>query len=128
MKRLLLPLALLLSCGAHAQNKAVVYTEGGLAAAEKSWDTYYHDTADACESRYEPKTPEMETCFGAVYDIDAKVETAVRSIVALLRAYWTARAAEEEVDLPKLLGQIQAVIDDLPPEAKTYFDRVKGLL
>jgi len=47
--------------------------------------------------------------------------------VALLRAYWRRRAAGEKPDLSQVLLEIQAIFDDLPPEAKQFFDRVRGI-
>ncbi len=112
---------------AHSANKAVVYTEEGLRAAETTWDGYYRAEADRCGSLHEPKTPEMEECFGDTYDADAKVAAAVQSAVALLRAYWLARAAGENPDFTELMREVQKIMDDLPPEAWQYFARVKGI-
>lgn len=110
-----------------ASDKATVYTEEGLRAAEQGWDGHYNAEADRCEKLHEPETPAMEKCFGHTYDVDAVVATAVKSAVALLRGYWTARAAGKSPDLAKVLAEIQVLVDDLPPEAKKYFDRVRGL-
>lgn len=125
--RLVVFLSLPCLAGCAASDKATIYTEEGLRGAEQGWDGYYNDEADRCESLHEPKTPEMEQCLGATYDADAAVALVVQSAVALLRGYWIARAAGENPDLTKVLTQIQALIDDLPPEAKKYFDRVKGI-
>lgn len=116
-----------MGCAHQAQNKAALYTEEGLRGAEQGWDTYYNSEADRCEKLHEPQTPEMEACFGQTYDIDAQVAKVVESAVALLRAYWRRRAAGEDPDLSQVLSEIQALVDDLPPEAKAYFDRVKGI-
>ena len=83
MKHLLISLLLLVGCA--TSNRVMVYTEGGIEAAEKGWDTHYNAKGDDCERKFKPKTPAMEECFGATYDADAAVERAVRSIVALLR-------------------------------------------
>lgn len=120
--------SILLTMGcAHSANKAVVYTEEGLRAAETTWDGYYRFEAERCESRYEPKTPEMEECFGSTYDADAKVAEAVQSAVALLRTYWLARATGKDPDFAELMREVQKIVDDLPPEAGQYFARVKGV-
>lgn len=110
-----------------ALDKATVYTEEGLRGAEQGWDTQYNAEGDRCEKLHDPQTPAMEECFGSTYDANAMVGTVVKSAVALLRGYWIARAAGENPDLAKILTEVQALIDDLPPEAKKYFDRVKGL-
>jgi hypothetical protein len=68
----------------------------------------------------------MEGCFGATYDADAKVATAIESAVALLRAYWTARASGEKPDWTKVMKQVKQIIDGLPSEAKVIFERVSG--
>lgn len=108
-------------------NAAAVYTEGGLRAGAGAWDAVYKAKATECESKHEPATPEMEGCFGAYFDADAKVGTAIEAAVAVLRTYWVARAAGEKPDVKKLAQQLADIIEDLPPEAKEYFDRVKGL-
>lgn len=105
----------------------MVYTEFGLLEAEKTWDAFYHEKAEECGSKHEPETPEMETCFGGVYDADAKVAEAVQVAVALLRGYWTARAAGEDPDWSKVATRVQALIEDLPPQARGYFERIEGL-
>jgi hypothetical protein len=126
--RLVLPLALALVMPAcAASDKATIYTEEGLRAAEQGWDGNYNAEGDRCENLHEPKTPGMEDCFGKTYDADAAVALVVKSAVALLRGYWRRRAAGEKPDLAQVLKEVQALVDELPPEAKKYFDRVKGL-
>lgn len=110
-----------------ASDKATVYTEEGLRAAEQGWDGAYEAEASRCEKLHEPKTPGMEECFGKTYDADAAVAIAVQSAVALLQGYWRRRAAGEKPDFAQILKEVQALVDDLPPEAKEYFDRVRGL-
>ena len=128
MKRVLLALLpFFLTCGCAHVDKTMVYTEAGLRAAESSWDAAYNAKADECEKKYEPQTPEMEECFGPIFDADEKVEIALESSVALLRSYWVARAAGEKPDLMKVLREISKIVKDLPPEAKRYFDKVKGI-
>lgn len=123
-----LSIVLLLFCSAcAASNKIAVYTENGLTAGEQIWDVHYRSEAARCEKLHEPKTSGMEQCFGDTYDADAKVATAIQSAVALLRTYWTARAAGEKPDWAETLKQVQAIIDGLPPEAVGYFKRVAGL-
>lgn len=124
MKRISLVLVLLVGCAA---NQKVIYTEEGLRAAEQAWDGYYRAEAERCEKLHEPETPEMETCFGKTYDADAHIATAVQSAVAVLRTYWAARAAGDKPDFAEVLRQVQAIVDDLPPEARKYFDNVRGL-
>jgi hypothetical protein len=115
------------SCSCAAANKVAVYTENGLRAGEQAWDGHYRTKAEHCEKLHEPETPEMEECFGKTYDANEKVGTAIQSAVALLRAYWTARAAGDQPDWGKVIEEVQKIIDDLPPEAKAYFDKVRGL-
>jgi hypothetical protein len=122
-----LTIALLLCFGCAHGNRAALYTEDGLRAAESAWDAYYRAEAARCERLHEPRTPEMEACFGNTYDADGRVGTAVQSAVSLLRAYWAARAAGGRPDLQALLQQVAAIVRDLPPEARAYFDKVKGL-
>lgn len=124
----LIPVLLVGMCMAcAASNKAMIYTEEGLRGAEQGWDAAYNAEADRCEALHEPKTPEMEACFGATYDANAAVGVAVQSAVAILQAYWRRRAAGEKPDLKQALLEIQAIFNSLPPQAKQYFDRVKGI-
>lgn len=125
MKRLLLASCVLFGCA--AADKALIYTENGLRAGEQSWDGHYRGEATRCETLHEPETPDMEACFGDTYDADAKVATAVESAVALLRGYWTARAAGKNPDWPAVAQQVQAILADLPPEAAAFFAKVSGL-
>ncbi len=127
MRRVLLGALLSLSACATTSNKVAVYTENGLRAGEQSWDGHYRSEAARCEKLHEPKTPEMETCFGDTYDADAKVATAIKSAVALLRTYWTARAAGQKPDWATVMKQVQEILNDLPPEAADYFKKVAGL-
>lgn len=108
-------------------NQVAVYTEGGLRAGADAWDKAYKARAADCESKHEPATPEMEGCFGAYFDADAKVGTALEAAVAILRTYWVARAAGEKPDVKELASQLADIIEDLPPEAKEFFERVRGL-
>ena len=108
-------------------NAAAVYTEGGLRAGAGAWDTAYRTKAVDCESKHEAATPAMEGCFGAYFDADAKVGTAIETAVAILRTYWVARAAGEKPDVKRLAADLATIIEDLPPEAREFFDRVKGL-
>lgn len=112
---------------AGCANQAAVYTEGGIRAGAQAWDAAYKTKATECESKHEPATPEMEGCFGAYFDADAKVGTAIEAAVAILRTYWVARAAGEKPDVKKLASDLAKILEDLPPEAKEYFERVKGL-
>lgn len=120
-------LSALVACA--ASNKAAVYTENGLRAGEQAWDAYYREEAARCEKLHEPQTPEMETCFGATYDADAAVATAIESAVALLRTYWLARAAGQEPDpsWTEIMAEVEQILRDLPPEALEFFQRVRGI-
>lgn len=106
---------------AHFSDRAAIYTEGSIRAAEEKWHEYYNATADDCEAEHEPKTQEMEECFGDTYDANAKVEVAIRSVVAMLRAYWTARSQGSNPDFGSLQVEIDRIFQDLPPEARDVF-------
>ena len=110
-----LPLA---ACASSTGDRAVVYSEESLALAELAWDAAYRARAEFCESKYEPKTPEMEDCFGAWYDADADVARALETSVAILRAYWRARAAGKNPSWAEVVSQINAALADLPKEAQ----------
>jgi hypothetical protein len=125
MRRIAILLLLVSACA--AADKATVYTENGLRAGEQAWDGHYRSEATRCEQLHEPETPEMEACFGHTYDADAKVATAITTAVALLRAYWAARAAGEQPDWKAVAQQVTAIIEALPPEARAYLERVKGI-
>jgi len=52
----------------------------------------------------------------------------VRAIVALLRTYWTARAAgESDPGWAETQARVAAIVGDLPPLSREYFERIKGL-
>lgn len=108
-------------------NAAAVYTEGGLRAGAEAWDGVYKAKAAECSSQFEPNTPDMEGCFGAHYDADAKVGIVIESAVAALRTYWTARAAGKNPDIKVLAQRLREIFEDLPLEAREMFDRVRGL-
>lgn len=107
----------------------MLVTEEGLRAAEASWDAHYHATADRCEAKHAPQTPEMEQCFGATYDANYAVDIAVQAAVYGLREYWQARALGAEPDRPlgEVLREIARMFERLPPEAREYFTRVTGI-
>lgn len=112
----------LTSCQAHT---VALQAETGLRAAEKVWHTRYLAQADLCAAIADPRSAEMEACFGTYFDTNAKVETAVRSAVSILRAYWAARAAGDNPDAMKAARDIAAILDSLPDEAREVFDRIK---
>lgn len=117
----------LLGCSALA-GKATIYTEQGVRLAAEQWDVAYYDQLNFCQEKFPVKgSPEAEKCFGAYFDADGKVATAVRSIVALLRTYWLARSKGMSPDWAETAKQVLAILDDLPPEAREYFDRVEGI-
>lgn len=126
LKRALLCCCLVL-VGCAVSNKAMVITENGLRAGEKSWDAHYRSEAERCEGLYEPKTPEMEDCFGETYDADAEVAKAIEAAVALLRAYWLARSQGKTPDWNALMSDVQAIIQDLPEPAREFFQRVQDI-
>lgn len=115
-------------CSVALRDRGVVYTELGLTAAAEQWDDAYHERLKHCKASFEPETPEAETCFGEWFDADAKVDTALRSAIALLRTYWTARAAgESDPGWRETSTRVAALIRDLPPVARQYFERIKGI-
>lgn len=119
---------ILASCSAALRDRAVVWTEQGLAAAELQWDEAFHERLRYCRNTHPPKTPAAEQCFGPWYDADEHVDTAVRSAVAVLRTYWTARAAgEREPGWTETQLRVAQIVGDLPPQARQYFERIKGI-
>lgn len=118
---------LLLVGGCARADLATVYTEDGVRAAEQVWDASYRERLAYCQAQYKPKTPEAEECFGGWYDGDAHVETAVGSIVGILRAYWLARASGGSPSWAEVATQVAAIVNELPPEARAVFQRVKGI-
>ena len=106
----------------------MVWTEQGLEAAEKQWDAAYHEQLDECRSLFAPGSAGARACFGGYYDADEHVNTAVRAAVALLRTYWTARAAgERDPSWAETQAQVAQIVADLPPLPREYFERVRGL-
>jgi hypothetical protein len=124
---LLLTLGLSLGCATAVRDRAVLYTEEGLEAAELVWDAEFQRRLLECERRYAPRTDEAEACFGTTYDADARVSTAVRAAVALLRSYWAARAMGQSPDWRHVALQVHTIVQDLPPEVREIFARVRGL-
>lgn len=121
-------LALTLGCSVALRDRALVYTEQGLEAAELQWDEAYHAQLDECRGLYEPGSTGARVCFGAWYDADRAVETSVRAAVAVLRTYWTARAAgEREPGWAETQAQVAQIVADLPPLPREYFERIKGV-
>lgn len=127
MKTVRLAVLALTLAGCARSDLATVYTEDGVRAAEGVWDSGYRERLAYCQAQYEPQTPEAEECFGGWYDADAEVEKAVGSVVAILRAYWVARAAGESPSWSEVAAQVQSILSDLPPEAGAIFSRVKGI-
>lgn len=128
MKRTLIAIAVAFGLGGCAHlDRATIYTENGLELAEQEWDHAYRDRSAFCQSMHTPASPGMEECFGDWFDADAKVEDALRSAIAALRAYWLARAAGEKPDWAETARQVMEAFDALPPEAAEYFERVRGL-
>lgn len=121
-------LVLVFGCSAALRDRGTVYTELGLTAAADAYHEAYHAKLDECERLFAPMTPGAEACFGAWYDADAQVDFAVRSAVALLRTYWTARAAgKDDPGWAETQARIAALVRDLPPVARQYFERVQGV-
>jgi len=127
MRRILMVFlaAVLVLLASGCANRAVLYTEQGLEAVEQVWDAEYYRHLDECRGQYAPRTPEAEVCFGSIYDLDAKIGIAVSSAVAVLRAYWTARAlGEDGPSWSETIERVRAILDALPLEIQERFDRV----
>ena len=120
-------LILFAGCTVAGRDRSVVYAEEGFVAAERQWHLRYNERLGQCAEAYPPGSEGAEECFGSYYDADAHVETAVKTVVSLLRAYWVARAAGKSPDWAEVAAQVTKIIRDLPPEARQYFERVKGL-
>jgi hypothetical protein len=120
-------LAALMAAGCAHADRAMLVSESGLTAAEARWDAEYHRRLDVCAAKCEPMTPCAEQCFGPTYDADAKVNVVIGSVVTMLRVYWTARAAGEQPDWLETARAVAKALDALPPEAREYFDRVRGV-
>ena len=119
---------LVLGCSAALRDRAVVWTEQGLTAAELQWDDAFHERLKHCRNAHPPRTPAAEQCFGAWYDADRDVDVAVRAAVAVLRTYWTARAAgESDPAWSETQARVAQIVADLPPLPREYFERIKGL-
>ena len=119
---------LVFGCSVALRDRATVYTERGITAAAEAYHEAYHEKLADCSMRFAPRTPGAEQCFGAWYDADANVDVAVRSAVALLRTYWTARAAgKSDPGWRETQTRVAALIRDLPPVARQYFERVEGI-
>lgn len=128
MKRLLLLIVILIAgCANALADRGVVFTEQGLTAAEGFWDQRYYAVLEACSEEHEPRTPEAEACFGPTYDADQKVGAAVLAAVTTLRLYWAARAAGQNPDWGATAAAVAKILRDLPPDARQYFERIKGI-
>jgi hypothetical protein len=106
----------------------MVWTEQGLEAAEMQWDRAYREKLDECKDLHEPGTAGARACFGDWFEADRHVETSVRAAVALLRTYWTARAAgKSDPGWAETQRRVAQIVGDLPPLPREYFERIKGI-
>lgn len=106
----------------------MVWTEQGLVAAELQWHEAYMAKLEECKALYEPGTPGARACFGAHFRAEQQVSKAVRAAVALLRTYWTARAAgKKDPSWAETQRRVAQIVGDLPPLPREYFERIKGL-
>ena len=122
MRRLLCVLAfVLVFLVAGCANRAALYTEQGLVAAERVWAAEYSRRLEACEAKHEPLTPGAEQCFGPTYDLDAEISVGVRAAVVALRTYWTARAGGGNPSWREAMDRVRAILDALPPEVREQF-------
>jgi hypothetical protein len=112
---------------AIVQDRGMLVTEDGLAAAEELWDEEFYKQLDRCKSLHPPKTEQAEQCFGAVYDADRAVDFVVKTSVGLLRGYWRSRAAGAKPAYETVLLEVHALIDSLPAVARHFFLRVRGV-
>lgn len=120
--------ALLLGCAsAQRADRALVYTEQGIEAAEQLWDAHYRGRLAYCKARHAPGTDGARECFGPTYEVDARVGAAVHAAVAALREYWHARANGGAPSWADTVRQVRLLLQGLPPEARDYFDRIEGL-
>ena len=118
----------MIGCSTALRDRGAVWTEQGLEAAELQWDERFHERLDECRSQFAPATPAAEQCFGEWHDADEDVNTAVRAAVAVLRTYWTARAAgSKDPGWSETQAQVAQIVADLPPLPREYFERIKGL-
>lgn len=114
-------------CAHLPGDRAMLYTEAGLQAAEARWDQHFYEVLEHCKGLHDPGTLGAIECFGPTYETNEKIETAVRAAVGLLRAYWTARAAGEDPSWDGTSARVAAILGDLPPDVRQYFERVQGV-
>jgi len=105
----------------------MVYTEQGIAAAERAWDAEYYRKLGICQKNHAPQTPGALACFGAYYAANEVVDVVVEESVRLLRDYWTRRAAGHSPSINSMFRHLGKLVDSIPNEARKYFLRVKGL-
>jgi len=100
-----------------------VHTENGLRVGNEVWDDHYNEKLDECKETTEEKTPEAEACFGPTFDQNKKVGVAIKASVGVLRAFWVGYAAgKDPKELRGLLGELPAIMNDLPDE---FFNGIK---
>lgn len=113
--------------GVQTADRVTIVTELGLEAAEEQYHAAYMQKLEQCKADAPAETEAAEKCFGEWAKVDEEVRVAVYAAVGILRTYWTARAHGEEPDWVETMSNVKAILDDLPPIAKRYFERIEGV-
>ena len=108
--------------GCSASNKAMVYTENGLNAGAELWDAHYSAVIEGCRAKQLETEEERRGCAGKAIETDEQIGHALETAVAMLRMYWTAKAAGKDPDYMQLMKDIHEILKDLPDE---YFGAIK---
>jgi hypothetical protein len=107
----------LCACSANFYARRAVNVENALRVGNEAWDERYNEKLEECKEVAEPKTPEAEECFGPTFDKNKNVGIAMKSSVAILRAFWIGYAAgKDPKELREILSELPKVIQDLPDE------------
>lgn len=126
MRAIAISLALLMptsACTATFYARAAVHTENGLRVGNEAWDEHYNENLEGCKKIAKPETPEAEECFGPTFDQNKNIEIAIRSSVAILRAFWAGYAAgKNPKELRNTLAELPLIVKDLPDE---FFKGIK---
>lgn len=124
---LLLAIAFLASGCAGLKDETMFRVEQGITAGESGWNAAYDLKLDRCAAQYPPASPEAHDCFGPTFEADAYVSRVIVVAGKLIADYWRRRRDGESPDIAAMLAAISTAVAELPPEAKQYFSKIRGL-
>lgn len=113
------------SMGCSVMPRVMVISEKTLTAGSAALDASLEARIEQCRAKQLPTPEERKACIEPVTRVSDAAEPVIVACVAALRAYWTAKAADDKDGMARAVLALKEAAATLPPE---YFKGLQGLL